>query len=27
VIDKATGTVVDTVNLETFGGVRAVLVP
>jgi hypothetical protein len=27
VIEKATGTVVDTVNLETFGGVRAVLVP
>jgi hypothetical protein len=27
VIDKATGTVVDTVNLDTFGGGRAVLVP
>jgi hypothetical protein len=27
VIEKATGTVVDTVNLDTYGGVRAVLVP
>ena len=27
VIDKATGLVVDTVNLGTFGGARAVLVP
>jgi hypothetical protein len=27
VIDMATGTVVDTVNLDTFGGGRAVLVP
>ncbi len=27
VIDKASGLVVDTVELDTFGGVRAVLVP
>ena len=27
VIDKATGLVLDTVNLDTFGGVQAVLIP
>jgi hypothetical protein len=27
VVEKVTGLVVDTVNLSTFGGVRAVLVP